>query len=427
MNILKERVSNLIFGILCLVACFPLFSMKMTVIFIIIFTCSSFLAGLIWNRNTLDKTRTGELALLLLPFSLIALRTFFTDRSPEALFYLEVSMSLLAFPIAFFFTPIQITSRKKGILNILFVLSTFSIMLYGMIKVLLKILANIGPEKFWKSSSQMFNDPSYAFLVRTEFERVVSIHPTYASIFLGISVLILLDKVLRKFKILTQTQKLLYYFSIFLALVFLGILASRTPFLATMVSGLILFFMHLKKKIYALYAIAGIVAITVVLIFAVPSMSLRFKEVSLSNTNLPTANHENSFNLRTGIYKCSMEIISENWIWGIGPGKVQAVLNECYGNLSKESYENKNYNTHNQFLDYWAGLGILGPFSLLMILGYASYKNFRLNRYLVSSLVILFLFALLTENLLTRQNGIVPFAYFISLYFFTFRTERKCI
>jgi len=427
MNILKERVSNLIFGILCLVACFPLFSMKMTVIFIIVFTCSSFLAGFIWNRGSIAKKRTAELALLLFPFSLIALRTFFTDRSPEAIFYLEVSMSLLAFPVAFFMTPTPITTRKKGILNILFVLSTFSIVIFGMAKVILKILANIGPDKFWKSSSQMFNDPSFAFLVRTTFENEVSIHPTYASIFLGISVLILLDKVLRKFKILSQAEKLLYYFSIFLALVLLGILASRTPFLATMISGLALFFMHLKKKINALYAITGIVTITVLLILVVPSMSSRFKEISFSNTELPTAKHENSFNLRTGIYKCSMEIISDNWLWGIGPGNVQTVLNECYGKLSKESYENKNYNTHNQFLDYWAGLGILGPISLLMILAFASYKNFQINRYLVSTLVILFLFALLTENLLTRQNGIVPFAYFIGLYFFTTPAETKYI
>lgn len=419
MNILKERISNLIFGILCLVACFPLFSMKMTVVFIIIFTCASFLAGVIWNRKNIDKKRTGELALLLFPFILIALRTFFTDRSPEAIFYLEVSMSLLAFPVAFYITPTQLTSRKKGILNILFVISTFSIVLFGLMKVLLKLLANIGHDKFWKTSSHMFSDPSFAFLVRTVFEKEVSIHPTYASIFLGISVLILLDKVLRKYTTLSQKEKLLYYISIFFALIMLGVLASRTPFLATMISGLALFFMHLKKKIYALYAITGIVVVSSVLIVAVPSLSSRFKEISISNANLPTADHENSFNLRTGIYKCSMQIISDHWLWGVGPGNVQPILNNCYNAISKESYDNKNYNTHNQFLDYWAGLGILGPLSLLLILGYASYMNFRINRYLVSSFVILFLVALLTENLLIRQNGIVPFAYFISLYFFS--------
>ncbi|HMT27863.1 MAG TPA: O-antigen ligase family protein [Bacteroidia bacterium] len=424
MNIWQERVNNFIFLALCLVACFPALSMKLTVIFIIIYTSSSVLAGMVWNIRNITRVRIYELLMLLFPFLLILFRTTVTDPSPQSKFYLEVSMSLLAFPLAFFMIPLKIDKRKRGILNTIFIISTFVVVTYGLIKVAIKFSGHLGSDKFWKTPSDMLGDPSFAFLVRTVFEQSVSIHPTYASIFIGIAILILLDKLLRKFKTLTWNEKFLFYSSISLALLYLGILASRTPFIATMIAALVLFFMHLQKKMYALYVIGVMGIMTLFLILFVPSFSSRFKEISFSNTSLPTEQHENSFNLRTGIYKCSLEIISENWAWGVGPGNVQSKLNECYSNISKEVYDNKNYNTHNQFLDYWAGLGILGPVSLLIILCYASYRNFKIQNYLVISLCILFLFALLTENLLNRQNGIVPFAYFLSLYFFGNKTKE---
>ncbi|MBL0339782.1 MAG: O-antigen ligase family protein [Bacteroidetes bacterium] len=297
--------------------------------------------------------------------------------------------------------------------------STFAIIFYGLINVVIKLLNNLGPDKFWKTPGDMVSDPSFAFLIRTAFEKTVKLHPTYASIFLGITILLLLDQLLRKFQSLNWNQKFLFYSSISIALLLQGILASRTPFMATMLGAFLLFFFHLKKKIYGLYVIAGMALITLTLAVFVPSFSSRFKEISITNTQLPTGSHENSFNIRTGIYKCSMELISDHWFWGVGPGNVQAMLNTCYNEISKVVYENKNYNTHNQFLDYWAGLGFLGPLSLILILLYNSYKNVKIKNYIVPALSVLFLIGLFTENLLTRQNGIVPFAYFISCYFFS--------
>ena len=347
MNIWRERIYNFNFLSLCLLACFPVISMKMTVILIIIFTGVSVISGFIWNTKKLEASRLKELLILTFPFLLIFLRTIIFDRSPEASFYFEVSLSLVAFPIAFFFLPLVIDTKKRSVLNTLFILSTFSIVFYGLIKVAIKFLNNLGPDKFWKTSDQMFGDPSFAFLVRTVFETAVKIHPTYASIFLGISVLLLLDKFLVNFKTLSRKGKFLFYFAISIALLLQGILASRTPFIATMFAALVLFFAHLPKKIYALYVIAGMAIITISLVLIVPSFSSRFKEISLSNTSLPTEEHENSFNIRTGIYKCSMEIISNHWLLGVGPGNVQPMLNKCYNEISREVYENKNYNTHN--------------------------------------------------------------------------------
>jgi len=421
----KERLIKINFLSLCLLACFPVLNMKVTVALIIAFTAISIITGLANGINTRDKLRIRELLLLLAPFLLIFFRTYITDRTPDSLFYLEVSMSLVAFPIAFYLSPVILTKRKLDILNLLFVVSTFLIVIFGEYKSLAFLYDNLGPGKQWTSFGQLIEDPSFAFHFRTVFENSTGIHPTYACFFLGISILLLLDYLLVSYNHISDGRKAIIILGLLLFLVLQVQLASRTPFVATMLSSVVLIFSHFRKKIYALYVFAGLAALSVFMMLMVPAFSLRIREISFTNTTMPTAENENSFNIRLGIIKCSAELIKENWLWGVGPGNVQTYLNECYDTVSKSVYEGKNYNTHNQFLDYWAGLGIIGPLILLSILIYISIKNYRQNQPLVMCISIFFIVAMLTENLLSRQNGIVAFAFFIGLYFFSSQKEEK--
>jgi len=359
------------------------------------------------------------LPLLLLPFLLIFIRTYLTDRTPDSLFYLEVSMSLLAFPAAFFLSPVRYSSRQLDIVGILFSISTFAIVIFGEVRAAFRLSEYIGTGKFWPSTTDVFSDPSFPYLFRTLFEEYTHLHPTYACVFLGISVLLSADRFLKSFSKIAIASRFLYVTCLSLLILLQALLASRTPFIATMICLVVLIFIYLRKKIFALYAVGGILLLSIFLMWMVPSISSRFKEISFSNTNMPSEANENSFNIRVGIYQCSTNIIKENWLWGIGPGNVQSALNTCYSKISKAVYDEKNYNTHNQFLDYWAGIGIAGPLLLLLILGYTSVKNYRLKNPVALCISLLFLIAMLTENMLTRQNGIVAFAYFTSLYFFT--------
>jgi O-antigen ligase len=421
---LGEKIRGLNFLSLCFLSCFPLLGMKITVVAIIIFTCLSALtAASDWKNIHLNKTK--ELLILLFPFLLILLRTVILDRSAEAFFYLEVSMSFLAFPAAFYLSTSKYTSRQRDVLLLLFVLSTILIITFGEYMVAREIIGSFGNGKTWKSTSEMFNDPVYAYQVRTTFENVVSLHPTYACIFLGIAFLLLFDRFLKRYHTPGRGEKYLLIGSMLLILVLQVNLASRTPFVATIFASLVLYFIFLKKKVYILYALGAALVLSTLLILTVPSFSSRFKEISFSNTSLPTENHENSFNLRTGIYTCSVRIIKDNWIWGVGPGNVQKELNHCYNSIARNVYNNKNYNTHNQFMDYWAGMGFLGPIALLLILVYVSWKNLKSGNPVVLAICLLFLVSLLTENVLNRQNGIVAFAFFMSLFMFMTPAERR--
>ena len=130
---------------------------------------------------------------------------------------------------------------------------------------------------------------------------------------------------------------------------------------------------------------------------------------------IPTEIEANATNSRLGIYHCSLEVIKQNFLFGAG-GELQNKLNGCYGEIGINRLQEKNINTHNEYFNIFAGLGIFGImiFLLLIIL---SFKSAKSDPY---QLMFLGLFCLvcLTENLLSRQQGVFFFALFN--YYFLF-------
>ena len=83
------------------------------------------------------------------------------------------------------------------------------------------------------------------------------------------------------------------------------------------------------------------------------------------NTELRKGDAYNSVNLRVEKIKSAKEVIAQNWLWGVGIGDVQDVLNEEYKKRGFELGYKVNLDTHNQYLETWIGLGIFGLFLLV--------------------------------------------------------------
>lgn len=408
LKIYKDKIHIFI---LCFLACFPLLNMKIangTVIVLFLFT-------ILFANNTYKKwTANGliNLGFMLLPFFYILIHCLLIDQSKEAHFYFEKSLGLGVFPIIFFLFPLD-----KNKFNLIFNIWTgcsIIISIWGLVNTMALLNLNVGLNKFWNSYSEMFNDPSFSHLLRSNFENFTKIHPTYASMFLGIGFIYIFNKI----TIQKLTNKnYLYLYIVILVLIF-GlqlIIAARTPLIATLMITIGIYTINNRKnkKVYLFIALSIILGASLVLL--VPSINSRFKEVNLNNTNTPDVTNQNSLNIRAGIYKCSFEIIKNNWVLGVGPGKLQNKLNECYFGISKEVYERQNYNTHNQILDYFASMGILAPiFLIFFFLKIIINVNKNENNYLIVGLILLFLICMLTENILNRQNGVIPFAMFMS-------------
>ncbi len=358
-------------------------------------------------------------------FGLILIRTVIGNCSAEDHFYLEKSLSLLLLPLFFALTPIVYGKKDVMTFMLLFAFATILMAIAGMAMVGIYFNEQIGISGKWMNWNELLHHPDFSFFIRTAFEDKTSFHPTYASLYLGIAFNVFLYDLLTNNAPFKISKGLSAIFLMGLALFAEITLASRTPFVATFIGAIFIVSTQMKNKKFVLPIIVGLALIGWQGSKLSPSIASRMNEVSIHNVTVPKAGHEDSFNLRRGILHCSFEIIKENWLFGVGPGKVQRNLDNCYEGFDKEVYKDRFYNTHNQYLDYWAGMGIFGPLALLFLLVISFWKCINLNLGVGMSICVMFAICMLTENLLIRQYGIVAFSYFLCL--FSFINRRNTI
>lgn len=148
----------------------------------------------------------------------------------------------------------------------------------------------------------------------------------------------------------------------------------------------------------------------------VPSVFNRLKVaaevVSKDKTEIKEVGESTSDRLL--IWRASNEIIKDNFYTGVGTGDVKDVLLEKYKERNLwYSYEHK-LNTHNQFLQTFIALGVLGFLALLASLFVPlMYAIKRKNMIHVFFILIVF-FNILVESMFENQAGVVFYAFFSS-------------
>lgn len=411
--------NKIYFAIVLLLASFPLWNSKLISVLIILWLSSNLVYGISQYR----KIKLGSIKPLLIQSSLfiiIFIYTLFIDKSKEAHFFLERSLSLIIFPIGFYFNPIQFSIKQLNTIKITFSVSALLIALICSILAITDLLKNYGAILPHNTISELMNHPEFQFYFRWAFERFSELHPTYASLYLGLAVIFILDFLILNLSICSKKIIVVGFLTIGLILVLMAFLASRAPFAATIMVSILLVFMRLKKKIYILYALASAFILSIILFISVPSFSARLSQISISNSSVPTESGVgDSFNMRTGILHCSLELIQQNWLTGVGPGKSQEKLDNCYMEIAPKIYEGFHFNTHNQFLGYWLELGILGMLALFFILFTISLQGIKKQNLMSLFICVFFVICFMTENIMVRQQGIVAVAFFLNLFYFT--------
>lgn len=90
------------------------------------------------------------------------------------------------------------------------------------------------------------------------------------------------------------------------------------------------------------------------------------------------------------------------------------VNNVFLGNETREGYQKKNF--HNQYIQTFAELGIIGFFILTMLLVFSLIKAIKTKDFIHIAFTILMISLFLTESFLMRQRGIVFFVLFYCLF-----------
>jgi len=146
------------------------------------------------------------------------------------------------------------------------------------------------------------------------------------------------------------------------------------------------------------------------------SKILEGKDFSFSEYNVVLVG---SINTRYVNWGCAYVILKENknWLYGVGPGNSQSLLQSCYKVRNEWVYQSK-MNAHNQFIEELLQNGIAGLVLFTGSLFLPFIIGLHRKDYLYLSFLMVFILCCLTESVLGRQIGIVFYAFFNSLLLF---------
>jgi O-antigen ligase len=291
---------------------------------------------------------------------------------------------LLAGPLLFMMRPsINVETLRKA--SMAFILSSIVLsLLFIFLHIRHFIVEGISSE-------------TYFFTLRTSFEKLTNVHPTYFSLFSGASVILLTRQLLSK----DLTSSMKWGIIFFLLILSSGIVFSgaRASIVATFLCVIILFLLK-KRYTYLLFASLLILPLIYVGRDVIFTRFINFYDVLTGQMSIGTMGTSD----RLTIFQCSLELCKQNWLFGLGPLNIQSALNGCYSIANPALAIKHTYNTHNEYMNQLLSFGLLGIITLVAFIFCLLKNPKRLT--LVFLLGVLFGLQFLTENLLSRQHGL---------------------
>jgi len=259
----------------------------------------------------------------------------------------------------------------------------------------------------------------------------IIIHRPYFGFFCAFSIISLIVIYLKKYNNLLHIGiiVLIIYYLFFIALV-----QAKMSFIALVLCAITLFYIWLLLKRRYLVIILSFILILAGLGRIYQSSStvktyvnniINRKGFSYTDYNILVVG---SINVRYVNWGCAFSILNEkrNWLYGVGAGNAQPKLQECYNRTNSWVYSLK-MNSHNQIIEETLYNGIIGLalfMGIIFLPGFVSYKR---KNFFHLAFLTLFFFCCITESILSRQIGIVFFAFFNSILYFNYNNITKKI
>lgn len=235
-------------------------------------------------------------------------------------------------------------------------------------------------------------------------------------------------------KLKSKIEKNMSYIFLLLLIVTQYLLASRIAIAMTLI--LIIFYIILigiKKigKPKAIISLVGFIIIISLLTIAFPKALNRFKSITNIKYNFENKNsinhfngetkdeNWNSLNTRIAIWKCAWDEIKKKPVIGYGIGDANEQLVRGYHEKKFHFAIKQNYNSHNQYLDMLLTSGAIGLLALLIFTGGILWYGLKDKDWLLIGFVAIFIISCLTENILSKNQGIVVFSLFFSLIIYS--------
>ena len=343
--------------------------------------------------------RKKKYLFLLLSFYLInGISFFYSDDRDSGLFDLQVKLSLFIFPIVLL---CQNGLNLEEIKKILYWFST-GVAFFSLIAIVISIF----------KYGELFANQELAHLI--------GLHASYYSLFVALSIFVILEIFLEK------KATLIHFIILALLLFMISLLASRSIIIGLFILTVIWFSLIRFNKKNLFFSSLTIVLITLFCLSFKPIRNRFYEAVDSKDfveLDAPLNEHKTLGKtyggraIRFAIWQCSFDLIKENWILGVGTGDTQNKLQESYKTHTFEfAYLYNRYNAHNLFIQTIISSGILGLVSIVSILTFLVFISIKIKSITSFAFSLLFIFISLVEASLNVQSGVVFFALFSSIF-----------
>jgi O-antigen ligase len=343
------------------------------------------------------KSKFFLMSILLYLLHLVGM--LYTTNIKAGSFELEQKLSLLIIPLIFF------SETKIDLKQSLLILKSFTL---GCVLAGIICMANAGFRYYVSGEIESF--------FYTQFSPIM--HTSYFAMYLCFAIILIVfnDGIMQNQAL--KITMLLF----FMLLIVLSSSKSGLFSLGLILMSKFIYDIFNKKSYVRVFVFSSLIlTASIAGYFIFPKAFERVKEFKQSiNSSKSEVNTNTS---RIAIWKLATNIISNNYLFGVGTGDVKDALNSEYEKQTIAELAEKKLNAHNQYLQTFIALGLPGILSLLSLISIITYHTW-INKMLDGTLLtIIIAFNLLFESMLETQAGVIFIAIFL-MYYFGLATQK---
>ncbi len=373
---------------------------------IAIWICSWIIEGKFKTRFSNFKNNKVIVLLLIIFYIWHVIGLLYSDNQKSGLFDLEIKLSIFIFPIIFSGLN-SIYYEKFDLVLKSFIIANIFAALMCLFKAFYFAFYYIDIENF-----KMF----FLYTKLSTF-----IHPTYFAMYL-IFCIALIENILIS-QNLSKLTKILYLCCILFFICFVFLLSSRAGIITLFVICLGYYIYYLINfKNIRIKVISLIMMLVLIILMFFNSRFMMFMNNYYSKSNIKNESKnikiiepvviDESSNVRVNIWKSTLSICTQNFIFGVGSGDVKDVLIQNYEKEKNINSLKNSLNVHNQYVETLFGQGIIGLIILILIFVKALILSFKLKNKLIFIFIIIVGLNFIFESMLNTQAGVVFFSFF---------------
>lgn len=357
-------------------------------------------------KERLKFENSSILLLFFFYFLLHIVAIAYSSNTSEGVKALEKKLAFLIIPIC-----VLVLLKSKITRDVLLKFFLLSILVATFLCLIISFKNNI--DENIKNGLPVFSPNKWFYTYRL-LSYNIGIHPAYLSFFASIGVVYLLKRTIlqKEFRFNIECLALAYLLS------FIVLLSSRNIMITCFgLVGCTFIYAIWKHRNWKLLGLAiGIFLISIAFLFLNDVALDRLMVVFESGNG---GSNWGNLALRLQEWEASLLLIKDNFWLGVSPSDVTGELIKVYQNKGWHQLAEESFNSHNQYLQTFLSLGVLGILTLLVIISLSLRKAFLTRDFVYINFLILFSVFSISESTLEVQKGIVSFVLLSTIFYYS--------